>query len=88
MTFPNSRHAHVVGLGLIGSSVALALRSQQWHVTGTDLDASIVDAALAAGVVDDGDPHDDHHARRDRDARERRRQNRADVPDKLSRIPT
>lgn len=52
MTSPNSRHAHVIGLGLIGSSVALALGEAGWHVTGTDLDPSIVDAALSAGVIE------------------------------------
>ena len=33
MTSPNSRHAHVVGLGLIGASVALALKEHGWSVT-------------------------------------------------------
>jgi len=33
MTSPNSRHAHVVGLGLIGASVALALTETGWSVT-------------------------------------------------------
>ena len=51
MTSPTSRHAHVIGLGLIGSSVALALGEAGWGVTGTDLDRGIVDAALASGVI-------------------------------------
>src|ERR1035437_9460012 len=42
MTSPNSRHAHVVGLGLIGASIALALRQTGWTVTGTDLDGDAV----------------------------------------------
>jgi len=59
MTSPNSRHAHVIGLGLIGSSVALALGESGWRVTGTDLDASIVEAALDAGVIVATEPDDD-----------------------------
>ena len=51
MTFPNSRHAHVVGLGLIGASVALALKDRGWSVTGVDSDAATVTAAIAGGVV-------------------------------------
>ena len=31
------RSANVVGLGLIGTSIALALRERGWHVTGSDL---------------------------------------------------
>ncbi len=53
MTSPVSRHAHVVGLGLIGASVALALRQAGWKVTGTDLNGDVVDAARAAGIIDD-----------------------------------
>jgi len=51
MISPTSRHAHVIGLGLIGSSVALALAESGWGVTGTDLDRAIVDAALSSGVI-------------------------------------
>ncbi len=51
MTFPTSRRAHVVGLGLIGSSTALALGEVGWVVTGTDLDPAIVDVALCTGVI-------------------------------------
>ena len=36
MTSPHSRQAHVVGLGLIGASVALALNETGWTVTGVD----------------------------------------------------
>ena len=46
MTSPNSRHAHVVGLGLIGASVALALTETGWSVTGRDSDAATVAAAM------------------------------------------
>ncbi len=44
--------AEVVGLGLIGSSVALALRASGWHVSGRDLDDARVRRALELGVVD------------------------------------
>jgi prephenate dehydrogenase len=51
MTSPASRRAHVIGLGLIGSSVALALKNAGWRVTGTDLDEDTVSACLAANVI-------------------------------------
>ncbi|HEY7931230.1 MAG TPA: prephenate dehydrogenase/arogenate dehydrogenase family protein [Acidimicrobiales bacterium] len=51
MTSRADRRAHVVGLGLIGSSLALALRDAGWHVSGTDLDPTIVNAAVASGFV-------------------------------------
>jgi prephenate dehydrogenase len=51
MTSPNSRHAHVIGLGLIGASVALALRSHGWSVTGVDSDPATVAAALESDVI-------------------------------------
>jgi len=56
MTSPSSRHAHVVGLGLIGSSLALALRGAGWTVTGVDTDETVTNAALLAGVVSGHDP--------------------------------
>jgi len=56
MTFPSSssepRRGTVVGLGLIGASVSLALRERGWHVTGVDADGARADDALAAGAVD------------------------------------
>ena len=51
MTFPDSRRAHVVGLGLIGASVALALQECDWSVTGVDSNAATVTAAIERGVV-------------------------------------
>ena len=47
---PNER-AQIIGTGLIGGSVGLALREAGWHVTGSDLDADTAAAALAAGAV-------------------------------------
>jgi prephenate dehydrogenase len=44
--------AHVVGLGLIGGSVALGLKQAGWRVTGTDLDATTERGALDDGVVE------------------------------------
>jgi len=51
MTSPNSRHAHVVGLGLIGASVALALKETGWAVTGVDSDDETTSAAVKSSVV-------------------------------------
>jgi prephenate dehydrogenase len=42
----------VIGLGLIGGSIALALRDRGWHVSGTDVDPATVAAALERGIVD------------------------------------
>jgi prephenate dehydrogenase len=50
MTSPNSR-VHIIGLGLLGGSLAAALTRAGYVVSGSDLDASLVDAALAQGIV-------------------------------------
>jgi prephenate dehydrogenase len=47
-----ARRANVIGLGLIGGSVALALRAAGWHVTGDDVDPTIVEEARRRGIVD------------------------------------
>jgi prephenate dehydrogenase len=52
MISPSRRRAHVVGLGLIGASVALALREVGWIVTGVDTESSVEESALAGGVID------------------------------------
>ncbi len=44
--------ANVIGMGLIGGSIALALRARGWHVSGEDLDPAIVGAALDRSVID------------------------------------
>jgi prephenate dehydrogenase len=49
----NGRRANVIGLGLIGGSIALGLRERGWHVCGYDRDPSIVDAARRLGALDD-----------------------------------
>jgi len=60
MTSPARRLAHVIGLGLIGSSVALALAATGWRVTGEDLDPEATSAALEADVISDTSMTDDH----------------------------
>ena len=47
----NTRTANVVGLGLIGGSVASALRSKNWRVFGSDVDSATAERALVEGVV-------------------------------------
>jgi prephenate dehydrogenase len=47
-----TRRAAVVGTGLIGGSIGLALRARGWHVTGDDADPHTASAALAAGALD------------------------------------
>lgn len=46
--------ANVVGLGLIGGSIALGLRTQGWRVTGDDTDPERIAEAVARGCIDDG----------------------------------
>jgi prephenate dehydrogenase len=46
------RRALVVGTGLIGGSLGLALRQRGWHVTGRDADPARAEAARAAGILD------------------------------------
>ncbi len=44
--------ATIVGLGLMGGSVAAALRARSWVVSGVDLDPEVMDEALRRGIVD------------------------------------
>jgi prephenate dehydrogenase len=44
--------ANVVGTGLIGGSVGLALRAAGWHVAGTDTDGERLQRAATAGAID------------------------------------
>ncbi len=46
------RRAVVVGTGLIGGSIALALRHRGWHVSGMDEDPARLREASESGVVD------------------------------------
>ncbi len=52
LTEDPSPRAQVVGTGLIGGSIALALRRRGWHVSGTDADADRLADALERGVLD------------------------------------
>ena len=45
--------AQVTGLGLVGTSIALALRARGWHVTGHDLDETRAKRAHELGAVDE-----------------------------------
>lgn len=51
MTSP-ARRAVVVGTGLIGGSIGLALRERGWHVTGRDRDEARAARALELGALD------------------------------------
>lgn len=46
------RRAQVIGTGLIGGSVAAALRSRGWRVTGADADPAQAERAQRLGIVD------------------------------------
>ena len=46
------KRANVIGLGLIGGSIALGLRAQGWHVSGDDLDPVRLSAAREQRVID------------------------------------
>lgn len=48
----NPRLATLVGTGLIGGSIGLALRRAGWAVVGTDRDRERADAAVAHGALD------------------------------------
>ncbi len=47
-----ARRAAVIGTGLIGGSIGLALRRAGWHVTGHDADERSASTALSMGAVD------------------------------------
>jgi prephenate dehydrogenase len=50
MTSPN--RAVVIGTGLIGGSIGMALRKRGWHVTGRDRDEARAARALELGALD------------------------------------
>jgi len=53
MTSPNEgRRAMVVGTGLIGGSIGLALRGRGWHVSGADTDRDRAARARELGALD------------------------------------
>lgn len=47
----SARTANVIGLGLIGGSIALALTERGWQVVGEDLDPQVTAAARERGVI-------------------------------------
>lgn len=47
-----SQRASIIGLGLVGGSIGLALRGAGWHVTGIDVDGATAARAVDAGVLD------------------------------------
>ncbi|MET0661994.1 MAG: prephenate dehydrogenase/arogenate dehydrogenase family protein [Ilumatobacteraceae bacterium] len=49
------KRANVIGLGLIGGSIALGLRAEGWHVSGDDLDPARLAFARQSGVIDAAD---------------------------------
>lgn len=46
----------IVGLGLMGGSMALALRGACRSLTGVDTDSTAIEAALARGLIDEAPP--------------------------------
>ena len=48
------RSANVIGLGLIGGSIATGLRQRGWRVHGDDSTGSTVERALELGLIDQG----------------------------------
>ena len=46
------RRAAIIGTGLIGGSIGLALRRQGWHVTGDDRDPARAERARELGALD------------------------------------
>ncbi|MEZ5144977.1 MAG: prephenate dehydrogenase/arogenate dehydrogenase family protein [Acidimicrobiales bacterium] len=52
MTPPPTGRAVVVGTGLIGGSIGLALRARGWHVTGRDRSPGVSERALDLGALD------------------------------------
>jgi prephenate dehydrogenase len=46
------QRVNVIGLGLIGGSIALGLKARGWHVTGDDASPQRVDEAEARGCID------------------------------------
>lgn len=52
MLVGEQRRAMIVGTGLIGGSIGLALRARGWHVSGTDPNSTMAARALEIGALD------------------------------------
>ena len=50
------KRAAIVGTGLIGGSIGLALRERGWHVVGTDQDEAVAAEALRRGALNSMGP--------------------------------
>lgn len=48
----SQRTANVIGLGLVGGSVALGLRQRGWRVHGDDVTSGVPERAIGLGVID------------------------------------
>ena len=49
------KKAGIIGLGLIGGSIGLALREEGWEVIGRDIDPlRIIDAKTMGAITDEG----------------------------------
>jgi prephenate dehydrogenase len=53
MTSPSKPRAAIIGTGLIGGSIGMALRARGWHVTGHDHDHTRAERARALGALDE-----------------------------------
>ena len=53
MNSTEPRHAQVIGTGLIGGSIGMALRLAGWRVTGMDRDPRVADRARERGAIDE-----------------------------------
>ena len=49
----------VVGVGLIGGSIALGLKEAGWHVVGYDIDEDVLDEARRRNLIDSADSASD-----------------------------
>lgn len=49
---PEPKRANIIGTGLIGGSIGLALRQAGWHVSGFDSDPERLTQALDKGAID------------------------------------
>jgi len=49
---PGPQRASVIGTGLIGGSIGMALRASGWHVSGTDADPEAERRAVELGAID------------------------------------
>ncbi len=52
LPLPGARRAHIIGTGLIGGSIGMALRANGWFVTGRDRDEAAAARALDLGALD------------------------------------